>query len=152
MIRQLQPYYANIKKRQVKSPKIYIRDSGLLHNLLGIDSSISLLRHPKVGASWEGLVVEQLLLTVPHDESFFWATHQQAEIDLILRRGDRLIGIECKREDAPKMTTSIKNALDDLELSEVIVVYPGKKAYPISENVRVIPATSLAEANSGIDF
>jgi len=89
---------------------------------------------------------------VPHDESFFWATHQQAEIDLILRRGDRLIGIECKREDAPKMTTSIKNALDDLELSEVIVVYPGKKAYPISENVRVIPATSLAEANSGIDF
>ena len=109
MVRQLQPYLANIRKRQVKSPKVYLRDCGLLHQLLGIDSLKPLLSHPKIGASWEGFVLEQILSTEPHDEIYFWATHQGAEIDLVLRRGDELYGVECKRADAPRVTTSIKH-------------------------------------------
>ena len=93
MIRQLQPYYANLKKRQVKSPKIYVRDSGLLHQFLGIDSLKNLFSPPKMGTSWEGFVIEQLLKTEPDDEVFFWTTHQGAAIDLILRRGDALYGV-----------------------------------------------------------
>lgn len=145
MVRQLQPYFANIKKRQVKAPKIYIRDSGLLHYLLGIDTTVSLFNHPKVGASWEGFVVEQVLQTEPHDEAFFWATHQGAEIDLILRRSQELIGIECKRADAPRMTPSIRHALDDLNLSHVMILYPGTKRYSISPKVEAVPFSEVAE-------
>lgn len=104
MVRQLQPYHANIRKRQVKAPKVYIRDSGVLHHLLGVVNEKDLLTHPKLGASWEGLVIEQVLLQEPHDEAFFWATHQGAEVDLILRQGSALRGIEIKRRDAPKLT------------------------------------------------
>jgi len=100
MIRQLQPLHANLGKRQVKSPKVYVRDSGLLHQLLGLGTEKALHTHPKIGASWEGFVIEQVLATEPHDEAWFWASHQGAEIDLILRRGDRLLGVECKRADA----------------------------------------------------
>ncbi|MBM1004353.1 MAG: ATP-binding protein, partial [Desulfofustis sp. PB-SRB1] len=92
IVRQLRPYHANLRKRQVKSPKVYIRDSGLLHHLLGVQSMRSLLMHPKMGASWEGFVIEQVLRVEPYDEHFFWATHQGAEIDIILRRGDDLLG------------------------------------------------------------
>lgn len=145
MIRQLQPWHANLAKRQVKSPKVYVRDSGLLHQLLGIDSEKALASHPKVGASWEGFVIEQILAMEPHDEAAFWATHQGAEIDLILRRGDRLLGVECKRTDAPRMTPSIRIALEDLGLEQVAVVYPGDKRYPLADNVEVIPFESLAE-------
>ncbi len=146
MARQLQPYFANIAKRQVKSPKIYMRDSGLLHSLLGVEDMKSLMVHPKVGASWEGFVIEQILTTVPHDEAFFWATHQGAEMDLILRRGTELLGIECKRADAPRLTPSISVALEDLGLSRVAVIYPGIKRYPISERVEAIPLSQLASA------
>ena len=108
MVRQLQPWFANIRKRQViKAPKIYIHDSGLLHQLLGIRDEKDLLTHPKVGTSWEGFVIEQVLQAEPHDEAFFWSTHQGAEIDLILRREDALYGIECKFADAPRVTPSI---------------------------------------------
>lgn len=144
MVRQLQPWHANLAKRQVKSPKIYVRDSGLLHLLLGVDSTKALLEHPKVGASWEGFVVEQLLLTQAHDDAYFWATHQGAEIDLILRRGDTLFGVECKRSDAPRMTPSIRNALDDLGLERVAVIYPGTKRYPLADRVEAIPITAIA--------
>ncbi|MFN2425955.1 MAG: DUF4143 domain-containing protein [Candidatus Binatia bacterium] len=89
MVRQLQPWLANLGKRQVRAPKIYLRDRGVLHQLLGIDTEKALQTHPKVGASWEGFVVEQVLATEPHDEAWFWGTHQGAEIDLLLRRGDR---------------------------------------------------------------
>jgi predicted AAA+ superfamily ATPase len=145
MIRQLQPYYANLRKRQVKAPKIYIRDSGLLHQFLGIDSLKTLLTHPKVGASWEGFVLEQVLQTEPHDEAFFWATYQGAEIDLILRRGDALLGVECKRTDTPRLTPSIRNALDDLGLRRVVVLYPGSKRFPIADRVEAVPLRALAE-------
>jgi uncharacterized protein len=149
MIRQLKPYHANIRKRQVKSPKVYVRDSGLCHQLLGINSAKALVEHPKIGASWEGFVIEQILLTEPHDEAWFWATHQGAEIDLILRRGQSLYGIECKRADAPRMTPSIRNALENLGLESVAVVYPGCRRYPIADGVEAVPLAELA-GNCGI--
>lgn len=145
MVRQLQPWHANLAKRQVKAPKVYVRDSGLLHQLLGLDSEKALLSHPKLGASWEGFVIEQVLASERHDEAWFWATHQGAEIDLLLRRGDRLLGVECKRADAPKLTPSMRIALEDLGLERVAVVYPGAKRYPLSEQVEVVPLATLAE-------
>ena len=148
MVRQLQPFHANLRKRQVKAPKIYLRDSGLLHNLLGIDSFKALLTHPKVGASWEGFVIEQVLATERYDEVFFWATHQGAEIDLILRRGDKLLGVECKRADSPRMTPSIRHALADLGLRQVVVIYPGGKRFPLDERVEAVPLCSLADDES----
>lgn len=148
MIRQLQPYHANIRKRQIKAPKIYVRDSGLLHQLLGLDSMDALVNHPRLGASWEGFVIEQVLANEPHDDVYFWGTHQGAEIDLILRRGDRLCGVECKRADAPRMTPSIRNALQDLPLDRVAVVYPGDRRYPLADRVEAVPLHALAERGS----
>ena len=101
---------ANLAKRQVESPKIYIRDSGLLHLLLGIHTPKQLFEHPKVGASWEGFVIEQVLTADPQDEAYFWATHQEAEIDLILYRAGALFGVECKRTDSPRLTPSMRIA------------------------------------------
>lgn len=151
VIRQLPPYHANVGKRQVKSPKIYVRDSGLLHHLLGIDSPKALLTHPKVGASWEGFVIEQLLASEPHDEAFFWATHQGAEIDLVLRRGTELLGIECKRADAPRLTPSIRTALQDLGIRRAAVLYPGSKRYTLAEHVEAVPLHVLAQGQSIFD-
>lgn len=145
MIRQLPPYFANMSKRQVKAPKIYVRDSGLLHQLLGVTTLKSLYTHPKAGASWEGFVIEQVLMREPCDEAFFWATHQGAEIDLIMRRADALYGIECKRVDAPRMTPSIRNALADLGLARVAVIYPGLKRYPLADKVEAVPLRCLAD-------
>ena len=143
MVRQLQPWFANLKKRQVKAPKIYVRDSGLLHRLLGIDTERALLIHPRVGASWEGFAIEQALATEPHDEAYFWATHQGAEMDLILRRGDVLYGVECKLADAPRITPSIRNALDDVGLAGIVVLYPGAQRFRLSDRVEVVPLAAL---------
>ncbi|MBX3025269.1 ATP-binding protein [bacterium] len=145
MVRQLQPWHANLRKRQVKAPKVYVRDSGLLHQLLGIASDKALLSHPAIGPSWEGFVIEQVLAIEAHDEAFFWATHQGAEIDLLLRRGDTLLGIECKRTDAPRLTPSIRIALDDLGLARVAVVYPGGKRFALAERVEAVPLDELGE-------
>jgi predicted AAA+ superfamily ATPase len=144
MVRQLQPFHANLCKRQVKAPKVYVRDSGLLHQLLGVSSMEALLAHPKAGASWEGFVVEQVLATEPHDEAWFWATHQGAEIDLVLRRGETLLGVECKRTDAPRLTPSIRIALEDLGLDRVAVVYPGEKRCPLADRVEAVPLQDIA--------
>ena len=144
MVRQLQPWFANLRKRQVKAPKIYVRDPGLLHQLLGIATERELLTHPRVGASWEGFVIEQVLAVESHDEAFFWATHQGAEIDLILRRGDVLYGVECKFADAPRVTPSIRNALIDLGLARVAVLYPGSDRFPLADRVEVVPLAALA--------
>lgn len=143
VLRQLQPWHANLRKRQVKSPKVYVRDTGLLHELLGIEDLAALLHHPKLGASWEGFAVEQVLATEPHTEAAFWATHQGAEIDLVLRRHGRLYGVECKRVDAPRMTPSIRIALADLALERVAVVYPGSRRYPLAERVEAVPLSTL---------
>jgi predicted AAA+ superfamily ATPase len=145
MVRQLQPWHANLGTRQVKAPRVYVRDSGLLHQLLGLESEKAVLSHPKVGASWEGFVIEQVIASEAHDEASFWGTHQGAEIDLLLRRGDRLFGVECKRADAPKLTTSIRVALEDLGLERVAVVYPGAKRYPLSDRVEAVPLAELAD-------
>jgi hypothetical protein len=145
VIRQLQPWHANLGKRQVRSPKVYVRDSGLLHQLLGLDTEKALMSHPKLGASWEGFAIEQALASEAYDDTWFWATHQGAEIDLLLRRGDRLLGVECKRADAPKLTPSIRIALEDLGLDRVAVVYPGAKRYSLSERVEAVPLETLAE-------
>jgi len=151
MVRQLQPWHANIRKRQVKSPKIYIHDSGLLHQLLGITSERDLLNHPKIGASWEGYVIEEVLSAVQPDDAWFWATHQGAEIDLLLQKNGRMVGVECKRTDAPRMTPSIRTALTDLNLSKVVVVYPGNKRFALAEQVEALPLKALAKIGVGID-
>lgn len=145
VLRQLQPWHANLRKRQVKSPKVYVRDTGLLHELLGIEDQTALLYHPKLGASWEGFAVEQVLGSEPHAEAAFWATHQGAEIDLVLRRRGRLFGVECKRVDAPRLTRSIRIALEDLGLERVAVVYPGPRRFALADRVEAVPLDALAE-------
>ncbi len=145
MVRQLQPWHANLRKRQVKSPKIYIRDSGLLHQLLGLGSERDLMTHPKLGASWEGYVIEEVLHAVRPDEAFFWATHQGAEIDLVLRVNGKILGVECKRTDAPRMTPSIRIALEDLKLEAIAVVYPGRKRFSIAPGVEAVPLSDVVK-------
>ena len=146
MVRQLPPWFENLGKRQVKAPKVYVRDTGLLHALLGITNQRDLVHHPKVGASWEGYAVEEVLKALRPDEAYFWATHQGAELDLLLFIRGRRIGIECKRSDAPVLTPSMRNALDDLKLDELRVVYPGEKRYRLAKKVEVIPLAELVNA------
>jgi predicted AAA+ superfamily ATPase len=139
MIRQLQPWHENLSKRQVKAPKIYVRDSGLLHALLGLRTRHDLLSHPKLGASWEGFSIEQLLHAFEPDQAYFWATHQGAELDLLMLRGSRRVGVEIKRTDAPSLTPSIRIALDDLRLNKLWIIYPGQQRYNLHEKVTAIP-------------
>lgn len=146
MIRQLAPWYENLGKRQVKSPKVYVRDSGLLHALLGITTRRDLELHPKLGASWEGYAVEEILKALRPDEAYFWATHSGAEIDLVLFKRGRRIGVECKRMDAPVMTPSMRIALADLRLDELIVAYPGERRYSLGRKVEVVPLADLVQA------
>jgi predicted AAA+ superfamily ATPase len=143
MVRQLPPWFENLGKRQVKSPKVYVRDSGLLHALLGIAHGRDLEHHPKVGASWEGYAVEEVLKALRPDEAYFWATHNGAEIDLVLFKHGRRIGIECKRTDAPVLTPSMRTALADLKLDELRVVYPGTKRYTLAGKVEAVPLAEL---------
>jgi predicted AAA+ superfamily ATPase len=146
MIRPLAPWFENLGKRQVKAPKVYIRDTGLLHALLGITNERDLENHPKVGASWEGYAVEEILKAMRPDEAYYWATHQGAEIDLLLFKNGRRIGVECKRMDAPKLTPSMRIALADLKLDELRVVYPGEKRYALGRRVEVVPLAELVDA------
>jgi len=147
MLRQLQPWHVNLKKRQVKSPKIYFRDSGLLHQLLGIRNNRELLTHPKLGASWEGFVIEEVIKSTRPDSVYFWATHNGAELDLLLVKNGRFLGVECKRVDAPRLTRSMRIALEDLQLDRLIVVYPGERPYPLSEKVKVLPLESIIQSD-----
>ena len=137
MLRQLQPWHENLMKRQVKFPKVYLRDSGILHAMLGIPSLDALFSHPKLGASWEGFVIEQICRTVPRSQAFFWATHTGADVDLLLLQQGRRIGFECKVMDTPKATKSMHMALNDLSLDELLVVVPRSGEYPISQKIRV---------------
>jgi len=146
MIRQLAPWHENLGKRQVKAPKVYIRDSGLLHALLGIASRRDLEYHPKVGASWEGYAVEEVLKALRPDDAYFWATYQGAELDLLLFKRGRRIGVECKRMDAPRLTPSMRIALADLKLDQLLVAYPGPTRYSLASNVEVIPLPQLVDA------
>ena len=143
MVRQLPPWFENLGKRQVKAPKVYIRDSGLLHTLLDVGTARELALHPKVGASWEGYAIEEVIKALRPEASYYWATHGGAEIDLLLFQGGRRIGIECKRSDAPTLTPSMRIALEDLKLSELKVVYPGERSYRLASKVEVIPLRAL---------
>jgi predicted AAA+ superfamily ATPase len=142
VVRVLEPWFENVGKRLVKSPKVYIRDSGLLHALLGIGDRWQLDGHPVVGGSWEGFIIEQLLAHVPKAKAYYWRTQAGAELDLLLFLKGRRIGIEIKRADAPKMTPSMASALEDLELYRLLVVYPGSVRYTLRPKVEVM---SLAQ-------
>jgi len=146
MVRQLQPWHENLAKRQVKSPKVYVRDSGLLHALLGIPDRRELERHPKVGASWEGYAVEEVLKAARPDEAYFWATHNGAELDLLMFKGAKRIGVECKRTAAPKLTPSMRVAMTDLKLHALHVIYPGDQRYPLAPNVDAVPLAEFVGA------
>ena len=145
MVRQLQPWHENLGKRQVKSPKIYVRDSGLLHQLLGIRTDKELLSHPKCGASWEGYAVEEALKHFQPDEAYFWATHQGAELDLLLFKDGRRLGVEIKRMDAPTLTPSMRIALENLRLDRLVILYPGSTRYALAKRVEVLPLATLAK-------
>lgn len=145
MIRQLPPWFANLGKRQVKSPKIYFRDTGLLHYFLGIKSEQELRLHPRLGASWEGYVIEEVVKAARPDEVFFWAVHSGAELDLLLIKDGKRIGVECKRMDAPKLTPSMRTAMKDLELERLVVVYPGSQPYSLAEGISVLPLSKIAD-------
>jgi predicted AAA+ superfamily ATPase len=146
MLRQLPPWFENLGKRQVKAPKVYVHDSGLLHALLGIANHRDLEFHPKVGASWEGYAVEEVLKSFRPDEAYYWATHNGAELDLLLFKDGRRIGVECKRGDAPVLTPSMRVALTDLKLDRLYVLYPGDKTYSLAEKVEVIPLGKFVNA------
>jgi hypothetical protein len=146
MVRQLPPWFENLGKRQVKSPQVYVRDTGMLHALLGITNQRDLENHPKVGASWEGYAVEEVLKSFRPDEAYYWATYNGAELDLLLFKNGRRIGIECKRADAPTLTPSMRTALADLRLDDLYVLYPGEKTYSLGRKVEVMPLAKFVKA------
>lgn len=148
VVRQLMPWFENMGKRQYKSPKIYVRDSGLLHALLSLAAEADVQSHPKYGASWEGFAIEQILSATGSYDAFNWGTHAGAELDLLLIRHGKRYGFEFKVSDAPTMTKSLHIALQDLSLEKAWIVYPGDVAYPIHEKVDVLPLTQIGKALS----
>jgi predicted AAA+ superfamily ATPase len=147
VLRQLPPWFENLGKRQVKAPKIYVADSGLLHTLLGVETAEDLERHPKVGASWEGFAMGEVMtrLSARPEQCFFWATHTGAELDLLVVRGSRRWGFEFKRTVAPRLTRSMRSALADLHLERLEVVHAGEQTFPLTANVRALALTRLLD-------
>ena len=145
LVRQLQPWFINTGKRQVKAPKLYFRDTGLLHELLGIADAAALERHPRLGASWEGFALDQVLRIARPDEAYFWATHAGAELDLLLFKDGERVGVEFKRSDAPTLTRSMQVALQDLDLKALYVVYPGTRRYALADRVEAVPLSALLD-------
>ncbi len=145
MVRQLQPWHVNIGKRQVKAPKVYICDSGILHSLFSLPDFHTLSGHPQVGASWEGFAIEQILRATGIAEAFFWATHNGAELDLFFLYRGRSYGVEVKFNEAPKITRSMRIALEDLALDHLWIIYPGKHTYPVHEKITVLPLRDVAD-------
>lgn len=143
VVRQVLPWFSNVLKRQVRAPKIYIRDSGLLHTLLSIASWRELLRHPKVGASWEGFVIEQLSAIFVDRPLYYWATHNGAELDLLVEIGGSRIGFEIKRTSSPSITPSMRSALQDLDLERLYVVHPGIHTFPLADRIMAIGVVEL---------
>jgi len=145
MIRQLQPWHANIAKRQVKSFKVYFCDSGILHSLLSIGGQQDLFGHPQVGASWEGFALEQIFRTLNLKAAYFWAAHTGAEIDLLFVYRGRRYGIEVKFNEAPKVTRSMRIALEELGLNRLWIIYPGKHRYVVDKKISVWPLEDVGE-------
>jgi len=148
MVRLLRPWYENIGKRQVKSPKLFFRDSGLLHTLLGIADQDALLHHPKLGASWEGFALEETIraLAVDAEEVWFWGTHAGAELDLLVTTDGRRLGFEIKYTASPRVTKSMRAAIETLKLDRLVVVYPGERRLPLAENIEALGLTDLVQA------
>lgn len=146
MVRQLQPWFENVGKRLVKSPRVYLRDSGLLHLLLGIKSRREALSHPKLGASWEGFALEQVIrLLSAERDAFFYRTHAGAELDLLILRGGKRYGFEFKYADAPRVTKSMQIALVDLRLQRLFVIHPGERAYALASQIEAVPLRGLPD-------
>jgi len=140
VVTELRPWHENISKRQVKAPKVYVKDSGLLHTLLDVETREQLDGHAKVGASWEGFCVEQVIarLGARRDQTYFWATHAGAELDLLVVAGGKRRGFEMKYSDAPSVTPSMRAALLDLRLDSLDVIHSGKETYPLADRVRAV--------------
>ena len=152
VVRQLQPWFENISKRQVRSPKVYIADSGVLHALLGLTDRTDVMSHPKVGASWEGFVVQQIvqLLQASSEQCFHWSTHTGAELDLLVLDGSRRYGFEVKRSEAPRLTRSMRSAVETLGLDRLDVVHAGAQRYRLASRVRALPAGELVGELQGL--
>lgn len=145
MVRILPPWFENISKRQVKSPKIYIRDSGMLHGLLHLTTLADVQGHPKLGASWEGFAIEQVVTLLQAQEAYFWATHAGAELDLLVHLRGKRYGFEIKFADAPGVTRSMRIALNDIALDHLWVIYPGRQAYPLDPQITVLPLADVPQ-------
>jgi predicted AAA+ superfamily ATPase len=147
VVRQLQPWHANITKRQVKAPKVYLADSGLLHALLNLKSPGDVEGHPKLGASWEGFVIQQIIwhLDARPEECFFWATHSGAELDLLVVRGNKRFGFEIKLTSSPRPTPSMKSAIADLNLSKLDVIYAGDKTFQLDKTIRAVAVSRIID-------
>ena len=147
MVRALLPWRANVRKRQVKAPKVYLTDSGILHALLDVDTISTLQGHPKVGASWEGFMLETVLhyLGVWREQCYFWRTHAGAELDLLVVRGRQRLGFEFKRTTAPRLTPSMRSALADLQLNRLDVIHAGRETFPLDRRVRAVAASRVPE-------
>jgi predicted AAA+ superfamily ATPase len=147
VVRQLAPWHESITKRQVRSPKVYVWDSGLLHTLLNLRTAADLEAHPKAGASWEGFVIDQLIrrLGIEANECFFWATHAGAEIDLLVVRGKTRLGFEIKRTAAPAMTRSAHIAIQDLKLQRLDIIHAADHTFPLGTHVRAVAISRLLD-------
>lgn len=145
MVRQLQPWFENIGKRQIKAPKVYLRDSGLLHALLSIADGGALLSHPRAGASWEGFAIEQILRTVRPPEAYFWGSHSGAELDLFFLHGGRRYGFEVKLNEAPVVTRSMRTAVADLQLDQLWILCPTPASYRVDDRISVWPVRDVAQ-------
>ena len=151
MVRQLQPWHENLHKRQVKSPKVYFRDSGLLHRLLEIDNGRALLAHPRAGASFEGFVVEQVIRVVAPAQAYFWASHGGAELDLFFFQKGKRWGVEVKFSEAPTPTRSMRTAIQDLALDHLFVIYPGQHRYAVEKDITMWPVQDIPELKPHIE-
>jgi predicted AAA+ superfamily ATPase len=149
-VRQLPPWFENLGKRQTKAPKIYIRDSGLFHTLMGLPDRRALLAHPKLGASWEGFAIEQIITRFPNRDTYFWSTHAGAELDLLMMSGGKRIGFELKFNDAPSTTKSMRIVLADLKLDHLWVVHPGRRRYSLDDRIEAIGLAELVTTVSRI--
>ncbi|MCX7859098.1 MAG: DUF4143 domain-containing protein [Chloroflexus sp.] len=145
MVRILPPWFENLSKRQVKSPKIYIRDSGMLHALLRLTTLADVQGHPKLGASWEGFAIEQIITLLSAQEAYFWATHAGAELDLLVHVRGKRYGFEITFADAPAITRSMRIALNDVALDHRWVIYPGRQAYALDPRITVLPLADVPQ-------
>ena len=151
MVRPLQPWFENVAKRQVKAPKVYLRDPGLLHSLLDVPSDDALLSHPRVGASWEGFVIEQVLRSLRPSSAWFWGAHGGGELDLLVFDNGRRLGFEVKFSEAPMVTKSMRSVLRLLSLDHLFVICPTRDAYPVDTRISVLPVSDVPELRQRVE-